>query len=134
MSSLPTESPAPPAKPGDPMLLVRGLGGAIVGGVIGYFLFRWLASQAIGAHALPGAAIGIGAGWAVRGKSQLLGVLCAVAAAVLIIVAEWHRAPFVKDKSFLFFVSHLLEMNHATVKLALMAFGAACAYWFGQGR
>ncbi|MCI0357035.1 MAG: hypothetical protein L0211_00935 [Planctomycetaceae bacterium] len=134
MSSLPNPPPEPAAQPLDPMLLVRGLGGAIVGGLIGYFLFRWLATQALGAHALPGAAIGIGAGWAARGRSQLLGVLCAVAAAILIIIAEWLRAPFVKDKSLLFFVSHLLEMDGATLKLVLMALGTACAYWFGQGR
>jgi len=134
MSGMPTEaSPALPP-PMDPMLLVRGLGGAIVGGVIGYLVFRWLASNAFGAHALPGAALGLGAGWAARSKSTMLGVLCAVAAAVLIVVAEWLRAPFVKDKSFAFFVTHLLEMDRASVKLLLMALGTACAYWFGQGR
>jgi len=134
MSGMPTESSPAPPQPLNPMLLVRGFGGAVVGGLIGYFVFRWLASNAFGAHALPGAALGIGAGWAARGKSTLLGVLCAIAAAMLIVVAEWLRAPFVKDKSFVFFVTHLLEMDRASVKLLLMTLGTACAYWFGQGR
>ena len=134
MSGLPTEASPKTVQATDPMLLVRGLAGAAVGGVIGYFVFRWLASNAFGAHALPGAALGLGAGWAARGKSTLLGVLCAVAAAILIVVAEWLRAPFVKDKSFVFFVTHLFEMDRASVKLLLMALGTACAYWFGQGR
>src|SRR5262245_12073356 len=92
MSSLPSESPAPATQPADPMLLVRGLGGAIVGGIAGYFLFWLLARGGMLGYMIPGALLGLGAGWAARGKSQILGIVCMFLAIGLTLFAAWHVA------------------------------------------
>ncbi len=137
MSSPADETVAPAVNkpsPFDPLLLARGLAGAIVGGLVGYFAFRWLSKQGFYGPMLPGALLGIGAGWAARGRSQLLGVVCGFAGLFLGVFSEWMRAPFVDDPSFTFFVAHLREMQNANVTLLMIGLGGAAAYWFGQGR
>jgi hypothetical protein len=111
---------------------LRGIGGAVVGGIVGYFLFRWLISQGFYGIMIPGVLIGLGSAAAARGKNLTLGILCVVAAIGLTIWAEWSVAPFVKDKSLSFFVTHLHQLP--AIKLIMMALGAAAAFWFGQGR
>jgi hypothetical protein len=83
---------------------------------------------------LPGALLGISAGLAARGQSQVLGVLCAVAALVLGVYAEWSVAPFKEDGTLLYFVTHLHQMDRAGFKLLILALGALCGWWFGRGR
>src|SRR5580765_5049501 len=136
MSTAPTRPPPVAASfvgsPAPTLAIVRGIAGAAVGGALGYFLFRWLAQRGLFAHAVPGALVGLGAGLAAFRRSQILGIICAISAAILIVVAEWLRAPMLKDDGLLYFVLHLHQMNNAGVKLCMMGFGAACAYWFGQ--
>ena len=117
-------------------VLLRGIAGAVVGGLIGYLLFRWLLTKGFYAMVMPGALLGLGAGLAARGRSQALGVVCAVAALGLTIFAEWSRpgGPFQADASFVYFVTHLHQLDGASVKLVMIALGALCAYWLGQGR
>lgn len=137
MSTTPTEPgpfAAPPAPAFDWLRLARGLAGAIVGGIVGYLVFRWLTRNGFFSLMIPGAALGFGSGWAARGRSLPLGIICAAAGLVLGVFSEWMRAPFVDDPSFTFFVANLLEMRGATVKLAMIGLGAAAAFWFGQGR
>ncbi len=55
------------------------LAGAIVGGVLGHFLFVWLVSQGFYAMILPGGLVGIGAGLARHGKLYLA-VICGLIA------------------------------------------------------
>lgn len=131
--AMPDQS-APPAAGFDWLRLARGLAGAIAGGVAGYFLFRWLGRQGFLTHMLPGVLMGLGAGWAARGRSLALGVICGVAALMLGVFCEWMRAPFVADPSFSYFVTHLAEMDGAALKLVTIGLGAAAAFWFGQGR
>jgi len=116
------------------LVVVRGIVGGVIGGALGYVAFRWLSRQGFYAHAVPGALLGLGAGIAARGSSRVLGIVCALAAAALIIVAEWLRAPFFKDGSFLYFASHIHQMDHFSVKAIMMGLGTLAAYWFGQGR
>jgi hypothetical protein len=120
-------------RPGaDIEVLLRGLAGAVVGGVVGYFVFRLLASQGLYGIMIPGALLGLGAGLAARGKSIPLGVVCAVAAIALAIYAEWTMFPFIKDKSLGFFVAHVHELRLS--KLVMIGLGALFAFWFGVGR
>jgi uncharacterized membrane protein (UPF0136 family) len=137
VSTVPTEPgpfAAPPAPAFDWLVLARGLAGAIVGGVVGYFVFRWLSRNGFLSHMVPGMLLGLGAGLAARGRSLPLGIICALASLVLGVFSEWMRAPFVDDPSFTFFVAHLSEMRGASVKLVMIGLGAAGAFWFGQGR
>ncbi len=114
------------------LVIVRGIAGGVVGAVIGFFIVRWLKGQGMYGMMIPGALIGLGAALAARGKSVLLGVICAVAAVVAGIVIEWAVFPFVKDKSFSFFVAHLNHLKPMT--LIMIGLGAVFAFWLGQGR
>ena len=120
--------------PNQTFILLRGMAGAIAGGVAGYFLFDFLLGFRIYGLMIPAVLLGLGAGLAARGKSQVLGILCAIAGAALMIVAEWLRAPMVDDKSLLYFVTHLNQMDNPVTKFLMLALGIAAAWWFGQGR
>ena len=125
-------APAGPRVSNPAFVLLRGLAGAAVGGLVGFFVFRWLAQQGLYGIMIPGALVGLGAGLASRGRSIPLGLVCAVAALALAIFAEWHLFPFRKDNSLSFFVAHVHELP--PIKLVMMAAGALFAYWFGVGR
>jgi hypothetical protein len=115
-------------------VILRGIAGAIAGGVVGYFLFDFLLGFRIYGLMIPAALLGLGAGLAARGKSQMLGILCAIAGVALMIVAEWLRAPMVDDKSLVYFVTHLHQMDNPVTKFLMLTLGTAAAWWFGQGR
>jgi len=127
------DAPAKPAAgPNQPLILLRGIGGAVVGGVAGYFLFWFLLKNNLYSSMIPGALLGIGAGLAARGKSPILGILCGIAAIPLAIWSEWMLLPFIQDNSLTFFVSNLHQLP--PLHLLMMALGAAAAWWFGKGR
>lgn len=108
--------------------IARGAGGAAVGGAAGFLGFGWLASQGFYAAALPGIALGVGAGLAAKQRSLTLAILCAVAALLLSILAEWKNFPFVRDESFSYFVTHLADLRPVT--LLMLALGTAGGFWF----
>lgn len=132
MSTPPTNQP-PAAVPqsNQPIVLLRGLGGAIVGAAVGYVLFRVLYRNGLYGIMLPGVLLGTGAGWAARTRSQTLGILCAVLAVGATLFTEWH-VRFSQNNTFVSFLSNLHTLG--TVPLVMMAFGVAAAYSFGQGR
>jgi hypothetical protein len=139
MSTTPTSPPQdtvtrPVSRPNPFLVLLRGIGGAILGGIAGYFLFRLLSSRGMFGYAIPGALLGFGAGLTARGRSEPLAILCAVAALCLTVYAEWASAPFVKDGSLSFFVTHLHKLPNLNVKMLITAVGVACAYWLAKGR
>ena len=137
MNDNPNPAPALPITsssglPRQAIIILRGIAGGIFGGAIGFFVFQWLARQGMYGRMIPGALIGLGAGLAARGRSVALGVLCAIAAIALSIFAEWAVRPFLIDKSFSFFVTHLHQWSAMT--MIMMGLGAVFAYWLGQGR
>jgi hypothetical protein len=123
-----------PAGRNKAVVFLRGLAGAIVGGIAGYFVFRLLSSRGMFGYAIPGAMVGLGAGLLAGGRSHWLGALCAVAGLCLTIFAEWSVAPFVADQSFQFFVTHVHQLNNFSVKASITAVGVVLAYLLGQGR
>jgi len=116
------------------VVFFRGVAGAIVGGIAGYFVFRLLSSRGMFGYAIPGAMVGLGAGLVAGGRSYWLGALCAAAGLCVTIFAEWTVAPFAADQSFQFFVTHLHKLDNLSVKAIITAVGVALAYWLGQGR
>lgn len=112
--------------------IMRGVAGGLAGGVAGYVLFFLIARQGFYAIALPGALIGLGCGLLSGRKSIVLGVACALAALILGVVIEWRFAPFIVDKSLMFFLKQLHKLRVATH--VLLGIGAVMAFWFGVGR
>jgi hypothetical protein len=110
----------------------KALAGALVGGAIGWWLFFVLVGQGFYSLALPGALLGYGCGKLSGRRSKRLGIFCAVAALFLGIVLEWRFAPFVKDGSFVFFITHLGDLRG--VSKIMIGLGALFGYWFGIGR
>ena len=112
--------------------LIRGIVGAAVGGIVGYFVFGWIYRQGFYAMVLPGAALGIGFGASTRDRSTVYGIVSAILAVGLGFFTEWRFFPFIKDGSFTYFITHIHELT--PVSLMMIALGGVCGYWFGIGR
>jgi hypothetical protein len=116
-------------RPVNPLIgLGLGVAGALAGGIVGYFVFGWLAGQGFYAVALPGVLVGVGAGWFPRERSLPLAVGCGILALLLGLFAEWKHFPFVKDESFGYFITHVLDRRPFT--LLMLALGAFAGFWF----
>ncbi len=102
------------------------LGGAVLGGVVGYFAFFWIAQQGFYGIALPGGLLGLGAG-CVACRWRWPSVVCGVMALALTLFTEWKHAPFAKDESLSYFLMHL--QDKATVKLLMIAAGTFIGFW-----
>lgn len=110
---------------------VLGLFGAVGGGVLGYFLFMWIARQGFYAVALPGALVGIGCGALSGRKSTGLGIVCGILGLAAGLLSErWIALP--EGTSFGDLLRHL--QNSGPVTLVLIAVGTICAFWFGRDR
>ncbi len=113
------------------IMLLRGLAGACLGAVAGYYAFAWALQYGVLVLALPGALAGIGCGLATGTRSLAAGVLAGAVALALSVYIEWHfflRA----DPSFGFFLRHLHEASSQT--LIMIALGTLAGFWFGWGR
>jgi hypothetical protein len=69
--------------------LLRGLVGAVVGGVTGYYAFGWALSQGYYAMVVPGALLGLGFGYLSGRSSKAFGGLCAGLALAFSLFVEW---------------------------------------------
>ena len=105
-----------------------GVGCAVAGGVLGHFVFLWLARHGFYALLVPGGLVGFGGGLFARTKSIPRAIICALLALLAGILAEWRFAPFIADAGFGYFITHLQNLN--TVTLLMIAAGTACGYWF----
>ena len=106
--------------------------GATAGGFLGYFALGWLARQGLYAVALPGALLGLGAGWLLKHRSMPLSVFCGVAAVGLGIFSEWSYFPFLADSSFDYFIRHLHLLP--PIKIIMILLGGIFGFWFSCGR
>jgi hypothetical protein len=100
--------------------------GAIVGGVVGFFVTAFIAGQGMKAMAIPGGLVGLGAG-VVTCRSIVPAILCGLFALGLGIFTEWHLFPFIADGSFSYFVSHLHHLSAFT--LIMIAVGGFIGFW-----
>jgi hypothetical protein len=107
-----------------------GLVGAVVGGVLGYYIFLWIVDQGFYGLMIPGALLGLGCGLLSQHPSHLRGGLCAVAAIFLGMYAEWHFRWFKADESFGYLVTHFHQKQYLT--LIMLVLGAFFAYWLGR--
>ena len=103
------------------LALVAGL----VGGVLGYLVFRWIAAQGFYALVLPGGAVGIAAAF-FKPRSLAVCIACGVGALVVGLFSEWRFAPFIKDDSLGYFLTHVHLLKPIT--LLMLAVGAAIGF------
>jgi hypothetical protein len=102
------------------------LGGAVLGGVVGYFGFGWLIRQGFYGLVLPGGLIGLGAGVA-SCRSRWPAVVCGISALLLGLFTEWSYFPFKADGSFGYFLCNAHDLKPLT--LMMIAAGAAIGFW-----
>jgi hypothetical protein len=102
------------------------LGGALVGGLVGYWGFVWALAQGFYALILPGGLLGLGAGLA-RNRSLILAVVCGLLATVLGVFAEWRNRPFDKDDSLSYFLLHFHKNPPLT--LLMIGVGGVLGFW-----
>ncbi len=117
-----------------PLTLLRGLVGALLGAVVGYFAFALVVRFGFVIVALPGALVGIGCGLATGRRSPPAGVLAGIIALALSIFIEWKffHFPVMADDSFGYFIRHLHETPSQTQ--VMIALGTLGGIWFGWGR
>lgn len=108
--------------------IALGIVGAIIGAVLGGFLFQLAYGQGFYMLALPGALIGIGCGMMSRRTSVALAIFCALLAAVVTMYLEWTCY----DESFNDFISTLDGLPQMT--WIMLVLGVLFAGWFGLGR
>jgi hypothetical protein len=100
--------------------------GAAVGGAVGYFLFFWVVSQGFYGLILPGALLGLGAGYPTS-RSIVPAVVCGVLAVAVGLFTEWRFAPFKQDDSLSFFLLHVHHLSPVT--LLMIAAGGWIGFW-----
>jgi hypothetical protein len=116
----------------NPLNYLLGILGGIAGGTVGYFVFFFAIGQGLYPMVLPGALVGLGCGAMLGTKSNAMGIICGLSALALGLFIEWQFAPFERDRSFGFFLSHLNQLRSLT--LILIVIGALLGYAFGRGR
>jgi hypothetical protein len=107
------------------------LAGALVGGLLGHFIFFWVIRQGFYGLIIPGAAVGLGAGF-FHARSTPTTLLCGLWALALGLFTEWRYAPFTQDSSLGYFLSHLADLQPVT--LGMVAVGAFLGFWIPFGR
>lgn len=128
MSNIVTDTSSGPGQRNTPDVILKGVVGAILGAVAGYFLFVQLSSMGLYAFVLPGALIGIGCGWLAKTRSIVLMVVCFFLAIVTSTIGEWRSLHFVADPSLWFFVQHVHESRNGFAIIAI-ALNAVVAAW-----
>lgn len=102
------------------------LGGAVLGGLVGHFGFRWLVSQGFYGLVLPGGLIGLGAGLT-SCRSRWPSVVCGLLALLLSLFTEWRSFPFKADDRFSYFLCHVHDLKPIT--LLMIAAGTGIGFW-----
>ncbi len=104
---------------------------ALIGGILGHFIFFWVIRQGFYGLILPGASAGIAAGF-FTAKSKWAPVVCGIFALLLGLFTEWRFEPFVKDDSLGYFLTHIYEREPFT--LIMIVVGGFLGFWIPFGK
>ena len=99
---------------------------------MGYFAFFWIAKQGFYGIMLPPALVGLAAGFCMPSRSQPLAIACAIGGLALGLYTEWRFAPFIKDASLQYFITHVHTLKPVT--LLMLAIGTVASYRLALGR
>jgi hypothetical protein len=105
-----------------------GLLGAIIGGVVGFYTFKWLLNHGFYGMMIPGALLGLGSSLLARHRSTARGIVCGVAALALSLYTQWQlmsSAPRFTD-----FLAQANELK--SVEMLMMGVGTLIAFWLGK--
>ena len=105
--------------------------GAVLGGVLGHYAFRWIHSQGFYAPMVPGGLLGLGCAAFSGRRSIVRGILCGAAGIGLGLFSRWTVDAGPNADSFKEFATHFYELSPIT--LALITLGGLIAYWCAQG-
>ncbi len=111
--------------------LSLGALGAVIGGVVGYYIFYWALRQGFYAIVLPIGFVGLGAGLCTKLRYMPLAVGCAVAGLGLGLFLEW-RLSSANDG----FGHFLANLHHRpAMSLIMIALGVYLCYtWALRGK
>ncbi len=107
--------------------------GAVVGGLLGYYIFHWLVKQGLYGLILPGGLLGLGAGL-FRPKTVVAPVICGLLALAFELYTEWSFAPYQADPRLGYFLTHVNQLKPMT--LMMIVLGTSIGFWvpFRRGR
>ena len=95
---------------------ILGLIGAAVGGVLGYYTFKWIFYHGFYGMMIPGAFVGLGCGLLAQHPSQVRGAICGLAALGVGLFTEWNFFPFRDDKSPAYFLKNVTALSPVTLR------------------
>jgi len=105
-----------------------GLVGAAIGGVAGFYIYRWVLSQGFIGGMIPGAFLGLGCSLLARHASFARGVVCGVVGLILGFFTDWYTN--LTDETFWTYLQDVKSLNQ--VVLLTIAVGAFIAFWLGK--
>jgi hypothetical protein len=105
-----------------------GLIGAALGGVAGFYTYRWVLNHGLIGGMIPGAFLGLGCSLLARHPSVSRGVVCGVAGLVLGFFTDWYTN--VTQQTFWEYLLDVKSIN--PVILLTIAIGTFIAFWLGK--
>ena len=111
-----------------PNAYIFGLLGAVAGAGIGYWGVGVLGHQGFHAIVLPAGLPGIIGGSIARQRSIGWAFICAFLGVIAASVTEWRYRPFIADRSFRYFITHIGDVTPTV--LGVIAIGSVIGGMF----
>ena len=113
-----------------------GIFGALLGAVVGFFVFQFLARRGLYFIVLPGALVGLGCGFAARSRLLVLGIIAVAVAIPTAIVCEWRTDRYFCDDGetlmgVLEYTSRMVELRGWKLPV-FVGLNGLIAFWFGR--
>jgi hypothetical protein len=105
-----------------------GLVGAALGGVAGFYVYRWILHQGFIGGMIPGAFLGLGCSLLARHPSIARGVVCGAAGLGLGFFTDWYTT--ITQQTFWEYLLDAKSINQ--VILLTIALGTFIAFWLGK--
>jgi hypothetical protein len=105
-----------------------GLVGAALGGVAGFYVYRWVLNQGFIGGMIPGAFLGLGCSLLARHPSLARGIVCGVAGLLLGFFTDWYTT--ITQQTFWEYLLDMKSINQ--VILLTIAIGTFIAFWLGK--
>ena|SRR5271165_5624980 len=105
-----------------------GLVGAALGGVLGFYTYRWILGHGFVGGMIPGAFLGLGCSLLARHPSLGRGVVCGIAGLALGFFTDWYTND--TTDTFWMYLQNAKSINQ--VVLLTIVIGTFIAFWLGK--